>query len=254
MSKEVLENIHDSMASATHGVWLDQDVLTGDGLIVHIAPELFQMGADGLEYTRFGRALGLRGGAEALVPIVPELMDKAIHAAEEHPGESVYIDELRQPPEQSWNEFFRGAITWARSRIHYHLGESLETPLFGFFDGTQRNIPVDGVLQACAALVDPDPIDQAKIDQLYDTYHGETELTPLDQIDVLSYVGAPYAADVATRRDVASSLYRLAETVKLDYSCNFRVGEPIDWLAVSAVRVDRPELAKAAMHFLTLDT
>lgn len=76
-------------------VWIDQDLCTGDGLCVEICPPLFAMYGDGLAYVKeAGEELAdpprLQGTQSALVPA--DLIESAIEAAEECPGECIFFD------------------------------------------------------------------------------------------------------------------------------------------------------------------
>ena len=83
-------------------VWIDQDLCTGDGICVEIAPALFEMDDDGLAYVkeagwsnRFGPEGGsspARKGPDGTVPIPDDKLDATIDAAEECPGECIFIE------------------------------------------------------------------------------------------------------------------------------------------------------------------
>jgi ferredoxin len=83
-------------------VWIDQDLCTGDGICVEIAPALFQMDDDGLAYVkeagwadRFGPGgdgSPARKGPSGTVPIPDNQLDSTIDAAEECPGECIFIE------------------------------------------------------------------------------------------------------------------------------------------------------------------
>ena len=86
-------------------VWIDQDLCTGDGLCAEIAPDIFQMDADGLAYVKEvdWPNLGGPAGSGTTVPVyvmgegmatVPaDQLDAVIDSAEECPGECIYIEE-----------------------------------------------------------------------------------------------------------------------------------------------------------------
>lgn len=79
-------------------VWIDQDLCTGDGLCVEIVPDIFFMHDDGLAYVKevddsTGLAAGepkLKMAATAAVPSALE--DATVEAAEECPGECIFIE------------------------------------------------------------------------------------------------------------------------------------------------------------------
>jgi ferredoxin len=84
-------------------VWIDQDLCTGDGICAEIAPAIFEMDEDGLAYvkerdwpnrfgpTGAGDAPRLRM-AEGTADVPEELVNEAIEAAEECPGECIFFD------------------------------------------------------------------------------------------------------------------------------------------------------------------
>ena len=87
-------------------VWIDQDLCTGDGLCVEICPSLFDMHDDGLAYVKEADWKSLYGpdnprtdkstpvyqmaGGTATVP--DELVESAIDAAEDSPGECIFLE------------------------------------------------------------------------------------------------------------------------------------------------------------------
>jgi ferredoxin len=84
-------------------VWIDQDLCTGDGICAEIAPAIFEMDDDGLAYVkerewpnRFGPSgsgdsPALKGG-EGTAAIPDDLVGDVVEAAEECPGECIFID------------------------------------------------------------------------------------------------------------------------------------------------------------------
>lgn len=83
-------------------VWIDQDLCTGDGLCAEISPPVFQMNDDGLAYVKEVSWPNLRGpdgrspipvyqGASGLAQVPDALLDDVIEAAEECPGECIFI-------------------------------------------------------------------------------------------------------------------------------------------------------------------
>ena len=84
-------------------VWIDQDLCTGDGICVEIAPAIFEMDDDGLAYVkevgwpnRFGPSGSGDGpakqSAEGTVAVPDKELDSVIDAAEECPGECIFIE------------------------------------------------------------------------------------------------------------------------------------------------------------------
>jgi ferredoxin len=74
-------------------VWIDQDLCTGDGLCAEIAPDVFVLLDDGLSYVKdAGVVLSNPGGADSLASIPAGLEDDVFEAAEECPGECIFIE------------------------------------------------------------------------------------------------------------------------------------------------------------------
>jgi ferredoxin len=74
-------------------VWIDQDLCTGDGLCEEIAPSVFTLLDDGLAYVKQGdKVLSDPGGADALADIPDGMLDSVVEAAEECPGECIFIE------------------------------------------------------------------------------------------------------------------------------------------------------------------
>jgi len=75
-------------------VWIDQDLCTGDGLCEEICPSVFTLLDDGLAYVKDGeQVMNEPGGAAGMVAVTPDLDDAVTEAAEECPGEGIFIDE-----------------------------------------------------------------------------------------------------------------------------------------------------------------
>lgn len=74
-------------------VWIDQDLCTGDGLCEEICPEVFTLLDDGLAYVKQdGKPLNDPGGAASQADVTPEFEEAVIEAAEECPGECIFIE------------------------------------------------------------------------------------------------------------------------------------------------------------------
>jgi ferredoxin len=74
-------------------VWIDQDLCTGDGLCEEIAPDVFTLLDDGLAYVKEGgKVLNEPGGPDGLAQVPANLEEATIEAAEECPGECIFIE------------------------------------------------------------------------------------------------------------------------------------------------------------------
>jgi ferredoxin len=79
--------------------WIDQDLCTGDGLCEEVCPDIFFGADDGLFYVReVGEKANtanprLRMG-QGLAYVPDNLIDAAIEAAEECPGECIFFTEI----------------------------------------------------------------------------------------------------------------------------------------------------------------
>ncbi|MGH9107107.1 MAG: ferredoxin [Acidimicrobiales bacterium] len=75
-------------------VWIDQDLCTGDGLCEEICPQVFTLLDDGLAYVKDdGRVLNEPGGSEGVAGVPAEHEDAVREAAEECPGECIFIED-----------------------------------------------------------------------------------------------------------------------------------------------------------------
>lgn len=76
-----------------YNVWIDQDLCTGDGICVEIAPALFTLLDDGLAYVK--DSAGVKsdpGGPNGIVEIPDKELDGVVESAEECPGECIFIE------------------------------------------------------------------------------------------------------------------------------------------------------------------
>lgn len=74
-------------------VWIDQDLCTGDGLCEEICPAVFTLLDDGLAYVKEAdRVLSDPAGVAGLAEVPSELEDAVREAAEECPGECIFIE------------------------------------------------------------------------------------------------------------------------------------------------------------------
>jgi len=73
-------------------VWIDQELCTGDGLCGEICPAVFVLCNDGLSYVKEGdTVLNEPGGKAQMSTVAPELEAAVAEAAEECPGECIFI-------------------------------------------------------------------------------------------------------------------------------------------------------------------
>ena len=74
-------------------VWIDQDLCTGDGLCVEIAPDVFTMMDDGLAYVvEDGHVFDAPGGPDGMAAVPKGQEEIVIESAEECPGECIFIE------------------------------------------------------------------------------------------------------------------------------------------------------------------
>ncbi len=75
-------------------VWIDQDLCTGDGLCEEICPDVFTLLDDGLAYVKdHDQVMNNPGGAAGQVAVPTDLEDAVTEAAEECPGECIFIEQ-----------------------------------------------------------------------------------------------------------------------------------------------------------------
>ena len=73
---------------------VDQDLCTGDGICVQLAPEVFELDIDGLAYVKGDDGeLLTQAGAAACVPV--GLVLEVLQASEECPGECIHVTRVR---------------------------------------------------------------------------------------------------------------------------------------------------------------
>lgn len=78
-------------------VWIDQDLCTGDGLCEEICPDIFFAGDDGLFYVKdVGEVANPANPrlrmATGLADVPDRMLNDVIDAAEECPGECIFIE------------------------------------------------------------------------------------------------------------------------------------------------------------------
>lgn len=80
-------------------VWIDPDLCTGDGICQEICPKIFFGAEDGLFYVKEVNETGNVSsprlvGASGLANVPNDLLESVIEAAEECPGECIFIEEV----------------------------------------------------------------------------------------------------------------------------------------------------------------
>ena len=71
-------------------VWIDQDLCTGDGLCVQLAPEVFEFDVDGLAYVKDSSGeLLLDPGAA--VPVPARCLADVLESARGCPGDCIFV-------------------------------------------------------------------------------------------------------------------------------------------------------------------
>lgn len=73
-------------------VWIDQDLCTGDGLCEEIAPAVFTLLDDGLAWVKEGESVLSEGRSAAKARVADGLEDSVAEAAEECPGECIFVE------------------------------------------------------------------------------------------------------------------------------------------------------------------
>jgi ferredoxin len=74
-------------------VWIDQDLCTGDGLCIDHCPEVFVLLDDGISYVMAdGQPQNDPGGPEGMVTVPSALHRRVIDAAEDCPGECIFLE------------------------------------------------------------------------------------------------------------------------------------------------------------------
>jgi ferredoxin len=77
----------------SYQVWIDQDLCTGDGICAEIAPDIFVLLDDGLAYVKDSSGIKSDpGGPQGIVDIPEKQADAVVEAAEECPGECIFIE------------------------------------------------------------------------------------------------------------------------------------------------------------------
>ena len=93
-------------------VWIDQDLCTGDGLCTDHAPAVFTLLEDGIAYVKQGdRVLNDPGSAGSLASVPPQLERHVIQAAEDCPGECIFIEWIGERPQPAAASTADGSAT-----------------------------------------------------------------------------------------------------------------------------------------------
>lgn len=71
-------------------VWVDQDLCTGDGLCVQLAPEVFEFDVDGVAYVK-GPDGVLRTQSRATAQVPEDLVEEVVDSARDCPGECIHV-------------------------------------------------------------------------------------------------------------------------------------------------------------------
>ena len=72
-------------------VRVDQDLCTGDGLCVQLAPSVFEFDVDGLAYVK-DEAGELQTAAGARVPVPSGCVKDVLESAEGCPGDCIFVE------------------------------------------------------------------------------------------------------------------------------------------------------------------
>lgn len=78
-------------------VRVDQDLCTGDGLCVQLAPKVFEFDVDGLAYVK-NEAGELLTGKDAAVDVPSRCLADVIESAEGCPGDCIFVERLDGTP------------------------------------------------------------------------------------------------------------------------------------------------------------
>jgi ferredoxin len=71
-------------------VRVEQDLCTGDGLCVQLAPEIFEFDVDGLAYVKDASGALLPHDASTSVPV--RCLDDVVEAAHGCPGDCIFVE------------------------------------------------------------------------------------------------------------------------------------------------------------------
>ncbi len=78
-------------------VYVDQDLCTGDGLCVQLAPQVFEFDVDGLAYVKGADGVLLtEPGARVVVPA--RCVADVVESARDCPGDCIFVETLAGSP------------------------------------------------------------------------------------------------------------------------------------------------------------
>ena len=78
-------------------VWIDQDLCTGDGLCVQLAPTVFEFDVDGLAYVKDADG-ALVDTPGASVPVPPRCLADVLESARGCPGDCIFVADAAGTP------------------------------------------------------------------------------------------------------------------------------------------------------------
>lgn len=77
-------------ANAQLSVWIDQELCTGDGLCVQLAPHVFEFDVDGLAYVKDADG-ALLDAPGASVPVPSRCLADVLESARGCPGDCIFV-------------------------------------------------------------------------------------------------------------------------------------------------------------------
>ncbi|HUP26639.1 MAG TPA: hypothetical protein VM124_03285 [Candidatus Limnocylindrales bacterium] len=188
----------DLLATARHTIWHDTPETLGDGLKTAMAPHVFGIwDRPGDEYVRFGKILGLAGGKEATMPVLPELLNSAMEASENDAAQATHVDEIKPGTNvpELWHGFFVRQIVAIGALAVECLQMGTVKPI------NDPNRHARGLLYV-ASVVDP----QAGV--------ATIEPTPYDRFDPFAYTNVADKSDLRFRLWLAGELKMAGLSIK----------------------------------------
>ena len=93
------DELESELAQARFHVWIDQDLCTGDGICQDLCADVFVILEDGIAYVREGeRIYNDPGGNTGLARVARAAEVDVIGAAQDCPGECIFIEETEETP------------------------------------------------------------------------------------------------------------------------------------------------------------